>query len=211
MATPRGVVRGWAEYVLGKLGPKHPQAHGVQVIIEQIDHVTSTMRQLLDFARIKPAVVQAVALSAVVDMVLELLRLDSKRSHVSLLNEVPDTLPAVSADPDQLQQVIVNLVMNARDACAPGGRVIIRGRLDDASTAVGQRRLRIEVDDDGCGIPEESRNQVFDPFFTTKKRGAGTGLGLSVVAQIVRNHRGEIEVESAPARGTRVTLLWPAA
>jgi two-component system, NtrC family, sensor histidine kinase HydH len=105
----------------------------------------------------------------------------------------------------------VNLVMNACDACAPGGRVTIRGRLEDAPTSAGLRRVRIEVDDDGCGIPKENRNQVFDPFFTTKKRGAGSGLGLSIVAQIVRNHRGEIELESAPGRGTCVTLLWPIA
>ena len=71
-------------------------------------------------------------------------------------------------------------------------------------------RVRIVVEDDGCGIPEKSRDQVFDPFFTTKKRGQGTGLGLTVAAQIVRNHGGQIELDSNPGQGTRIALLWPA-
>jgi two-component system sensor histidine kinase HydH len=72
-------------------------------------------------------------------------------------------------------------------------------------------RLRIEVADNGCGIPAEHLHQVFDPFFTTKKRGQGTGLGLTVAAQIVRNHGGQIDLESEPGRGTRVLLRWPSA
>jgi signal transduction histidine kinase len=71
--------------------------------------------------------------------------------------------------------------------------------------------VTLTVQDDGCGIPPESLNQVFDPFFTTKKRGQGTGLGLTVVAHVVRNHGGRVELESEPGRGTRVTVLWPAA
>jgi signal transduction histidine kinase len=70
--------------------------------------------------------------------------------------------------------------------------------------------VRVTVRDDGCGIPPESLNRVFDPFFTTKKRGQGTGLGLTVVAQLVRNHGGRIELDSKPGQGTCVTLWWPA-
>jgi signal transduction histidine kinase len=73
------------------------------------------------------------------------------------------------------------------------------------------RNVRLGVEDDGRGIPAEQRAQVFDPFFTTKKRGQGTGLGLTITAQIVRNHGGTIELESEPGRGTKVTLLWPVA
>jgi two-component system, NtrC family, sensor histidine kinase HydH len=211
IGTPMGVVRGRAEYVLGKLGADHPQARGVQVIIEQIDHVTGTLRQLLDFARVKPAAVRSVAVAAAVRTVVELLRLEAQRRKVSTIHEVPETLPEVAADPDQLQQVLVNLVMNAYDACAPGGRVNIRARAEEVTAPAGLLRVRLEIVDDGCGIPEENRHQVFDPFFTTKKRGTGTGLGLAIAAQIVRNHGGEIELESEPGRGTCVTLLWPTA
>ena len=211
IGTPMGVVRGRAEYVLGKLGLDHSQTRGVQVIIEQIDHVTGTLRQLLDFARVKPAAVRPVAVAAAVRTVVELLRLEAQRRKVSTIYEVPDTLPEVAADPDQLQQVLVNLVMNAYDACAPGGRVTIRARVEEVTAPAGLTHVRLEIVDDGCGVPEENRHQVFDPFFTTKKRGTGTGLGLAIAAQIVRNHGGAIELESEPGRGTCVTLLWPTA
>jgi signal transduction histidine kinase len=89
--------------------------------------------------------------------------------------------------------------------------VTIRGRAEEVTAPAGLTRVRLEIVDDGCGIPEESRHQVFDPFFTTKKRGTGTGLGLAIAAQIVRNHGGEIELDSEPGRGTCVTLLWPTA
>jgi signal transduction histidine kinase len=71
--------------------------------------------------------------------------------------------------------------------------------------------IRIEIIDSGCGIPEELTHQVFDPFFTTKKRGKGTGLGLTIAAQIVRNHGGQIDLQSKVDHGTRVNILWPAA
>ncbi|RKH09556.1 sensor histidine kinase, partial [Corallococcus sp. CA053C] len=71
--------------------------------------------------------------------------------------------------------------------------------------------VALTVRDDGCGIPKERLNQVFDPFFTTKKRGQGTGLGLTMVAHVVRNHGGRVELESTPGQGTRVTVLWPVA
>jgi PAS domain S-box-containing protein len=211
IGTPLAVIRGRAECVLDRLGPDHTEAHGLRVLIGQIDHVTGIMRQLLDFARVKPAIVQPVAVSAIVRAVLELLRVETTRHGVSTFSEVSDALPDVAADPDQLQQVLVNLVMNACDACVPGGRVTVRARLGHAPEAGGSQRLRIEVVDDGCGIPAENQNQVFDPFFTTKKRGAGSGLGLSIVAQIARNHRAELDLESEPERGTCVTLRWPIA
>jgi signal transduction histidine kinase len=80
----------------------------------------------------------------------------------------------------------------------------------DGSAAGTWGLVSLTVRDDGCGIPRESLNQVFDPFFTTKKRGQGTGLGLTMVAHVVRNHGGRIELESEPGQGTCVTVLWPA-
>jgi signal transduction histidine kinase len=209
IGTPLGVVRGRAAYVVGKLGRDHPQAPGVQVIIDQIDHVAGTLRQLLDFARVKPAVVRSVSVALVGRTVLDLLELEAQHRHVALHLDVPDALPPVAADPDQLQQVLVNLVMNACDAHQASGQVTIRARTEDAAAPEHWRRVRIDVVDDGCGIPQENRHQVFDPFFTTKKPGRGTGLGLAIASQIVRNHGGEIDLESEPGCGTCVTVRWP--
>src|SRR5262249_22298200 len=111
---------------------------------------------------------------------------------------------AAAADPDQLEQVLVNLVMNACDACPPGGEVVARVR-------GGDERVLFEIQDDGCGIPPEILPHVTDPFFTTKKRGQGTGLGLTIAADIVRNHGGTLEIESQPGRGTTVRVSLPGA
>jgi signal transduction histidine kinase len=211
IGTPLGVVRGRAEYVLGKLGAAHPQAAGVGVIIEQIDRVSRTIRQLLDFSRLQPAAVRPVVLGPLLRDVSELLRLEAERRQVRLEWELPEGVPALAADPDQLQQVLVNLTLNACDACGAGGRVRLTAAAPDGASSGAWGLVSLTVQDDGCGIPPESLNQVFDPFFTTKKRGQGTGLGLTVVAHVVRNHGGRVELESEPGRGTCVTVLWPAA
>jgi signal transduction histidine kinase len=176
----------------------------MRVIIDEIDRVTRTIRQLLDFSRFKPALVRSCAVDPAVRAVVELLRFEADRRKVTLTVSIPGPVPPVAADPDQLQQVLVNLTMNACDAADAGGHVEIGAVVEGA-------RARLEVVDDGCGIPPEHRHQVFDPFFTTKKRGQGTGLGLAVTAQIVRNHGGEIELASEIGAGTRVTVHWPLA
>jgi two-component system sensor histidine kinase HydH len=110
----------------------------------------------------------------------------------------------LTADPDQLQQVLVNLLLNACDASAVGATVTL-----SAARAPGNL-VRIAVADQGAGISPENLNAVFEPFFTTKPRGEGTGLGLPIAAGIVRNHAGQIDVQSALGQGTTVTVLWPA-
>ncbi len=110
----------------------------------------------------------------------------------------------MTADSDQLQQVLVNLLLNACDASASGGRIQIEARAADAEM------VRIVIGDSGSGIAPEHLQAVFDPFFTTKPRGEGTGLGLPIAASIVRNHGGRIDLTSAPGTGTTATVLWPA-
>jgi signal transduction histidine kinase len=133
-----------------------------------------------------------------------LLAVEARSRKVSLGFEVAGPLLPVAADPEQLRQVLVNLALNALHACSPGGTVMLRARFDEDG-----RRAILEVADDGAGIPDDLRHRVFDPFFTTKKRGKGTGLGLTVASQIVRNHGGEIELDSTVGRGTRVLVRWP--
>ncbi len=206
IGTPLGVVRGRAEYLGGKLGADSPHAGGLKVMIEQIDRVSRTIRQLLDFARLQPPHARGVPANAALRSLDELLRLEAERRKMTLTVHAPDALPALAADPDQLQQVLVNLVMNALDACQAGATVKVSAEPD-----AGGRRVVLRVKDDGCGIPEERQNQIFDPFFTTKKRGQGTGLGLTIVQQIARNHGAELELSSRPGEGTEFTLYWPVA
>ncbi|AEI67775.1 two-component system sensor histidine kinase NtrB [Corallococcus macrosporus] len=208
IGTPLGVVRGRAEYVLGKLGKEHPQGPGVAVIIEQIDRVSRTLRQLLDFSRLQPTAVRPVPLNVIFRDVQELLRMEVARRGVRFEVTVPESLPPLAADPDQLEQVLVNLAINACHACGEGGQVTLSAALPESEP---WGLVALTVRDDGCGIPREHLNQVFDPFFTTKKRGQGTGLGLTMVAHVVRNHGGRLELESEEGRGTCVTVFWPVA
>src|SRR6185503_18070712 len=104
-----------------------------------------------------------------------------RKAKVQLELAAPATVAAVAGDPGQLEQVLVNLLMNAADACPEGGHV-------RASAALRGDRVAIEISDDGCGIAADHLPSVLDPFFTTKKRGQGTGLGLTIAADIVKNH-----------------------
>jgi len=202
IGSPLAVIRGRAEQVLRELG-QGPRAADLRVIIKHIDLISSTIRQLLDFSRRQPIVRQAVSFGVVVERARGLVawKLDARR--VTLTEEWPATLPPLSADPDQLQQVLVNLLLNACDASLPGATIKVAAR------AIGRTRLQIDIVDHGAGIAAEHLNAVFDPFFTTKERGEGTGLGLSIVASVVRNHGGEVRLDSTEGAGTTVTLFWP--
>jgi signal transduction histidine kinase len=205
IGTPLSVVRGRAELILGKLGRDHPQIAAVGVIISQIDYITRTIRQLLDFSRSQPGHQRAVQVRVAAEAVCELLRWEAERRKVTLTLDVPEPGLRVTADPDQLQQLLVNLVLNACDACRSGGVVQL------AAARAGDREVCLQVIDDGCGIDPAQREQVFDPFYTTKKRGHGTGLGLTIAARIARDHSARIELESVVGRGTRFSVYWPAA
>ncbi|MCA9673461.1 MAG: PAS domain-containing protein, partial [Myxococcales bacterium] len=206
IGTPLNVVRGRAELAEARLGPDHPQTPGQRIIIEQIDHVSRMLGQLLDFVRPRPSSMQPVAPGDALAQVVELVSAEADKRKVAVGLDVAADLPSLRADPGHLQQVLVNLTVNALDACDAGGHVTLRARPVDGGAAVV-----LEVEDDGVGIPAASRAQVFDPFFTTKKRGKGTGLGLWVVAQLVRGHDADIEVRSEAGAGTTFRITWPVA
>ncbi len=204
IGSPLAVIRGRAEQVLRAVGAG-PRADDLRVIIKHIDNISSTIRQVLDFSRRQPIERQAVSLEAIVERARALLEWKSEAKHMCIEVAVEEDLPPLAADPDQLQQVFVNLLLNACDASQEGDRVLVR------ACRTRDEQVQIEVVDRGCGIAPEHMNTVFDPFFTTKKRGEGTGLGLPIAASIVRNHGGQINLSSAPGKGTTATVLWPVA
>ena len=203
IGSPLAVIRGRAEQVLRDT-PAGPRADDLRVIIKHIDRISSTIRQLLDFSRRQPIASRAVPLAVAIERARELLQWKFEAKDLHLRVSLDDDLPMLAADPDQLQQVIVNLLLNACDASATNGEVAIRAR------ALPGEQVQLDITDRGHGIAPEHLHAVFDPFFSTKKRGEGTGLGLSIVASIVRNHAGEISLDSATGKGTTVTVRWPA-
>lgn len=204
VGTPLGIIRGRAEYAAGKLGTDHPQTAGLRVIVEQIDRIVRTIRELLDFSRPKSVASGRCDVHGPIAKVVDLLRYETERRHITVGVVDPDVLDII-ADPDQLQQVLVNLIMNAVDATSDRGHIAVSAGRDPRDPAF----IRIRVADSGHGIPAENLHSVFDPFFTTKKRGHGTGL--AIVDQIVRDHRGRLSIDSEPGRGTVVDVFIPGA
>jgi signal transduction histidine kinase len=176
----------------------------VGAIVRQIDHISSTIRQVLDFSRSQAVEVQRVRPAAALKAVTDLLDHRFQQQALAVTTSVAPEVPDMAADPNQLQQVLVNLLLNACDACQSGGAIRVA-----VAPAEDPSFVEWTLRDDGGGVAQEHLLAVFDPFFTTKKRGEGTGLGLSVAAGIVRNHGGEITLASAAGEGTTVTILWP--
>ncbi|MBI2999369.1 MAG: hypothetical protein HYY46_13130, partial [Deltaproteobacteria bacterium] len=166
------------------------------------------------FARRNEPTFRAVDISALLANVQSLLQHESEEKVVKVELALANSIPAIQADPDLLQQVFFNLYQNSLQAMDQGGTIKIRaevdGKEDPASVKASEARLlRITFEDTGRGIPAEHIERVFDPFFTTKDIGQGTGLGLSVAYGIVKDHGGDIQVESEPGHFTRFVIRLP--
>lgn len=205
VGTPLGIIRARAEILLDEFARSNGKP-ALEAIVAQIDRISSTIRQVLDFSRAQPVEVRAVDGGAAVRSTLELIDHRFRQQELDVQLDLPLDLPLLAADPNQFQQVLINLLLNACDACDKGGTISIAARRGD-----DKNRIIWEITDNGSGIPADQLLAVFDPFFTTKKRGEGTGLGLPVAASIVRNHGGEIALSSVEGQGTTVTVSWPTA
>jgi signal transduction histidine kinase len=201
LGTPLAIIRGRAEILEEKT--RWPE---IRTILEQSDHISSTLRQVLDFSREQSVELRPTDVLADFQSAFALLDFRLRQKRIQHRTEPSEGSFVIAADPDQFQQVLANLILNACDACAPGGTIVLRASVD----AKEPGQVRIDVIDDGCGIPETKLDAVFDPFFTTKPKGEGTGLGLPVAAGIVRNHQGKISIASREGNGTTVTVFWPA-
>jgi signal transduction histidine kinase len=206
VGTPLNIISGRAEFVLQTLPPEDRRREDLAVMIGQIDRISGIIRSLLDVVRPAKPEIQPTSLPAVIERLLPLLRHTARRRGLTLDASVPDDVPPVLADPNQLQQVLINLVMNAVEATPAGGRVHVTVRQRVAAADSG---VEVAVADTGPGIPPEILPRVFEPFFTTKPPGQGTGLGLAICRDIVREHGGDIRLESGPQAGTTVTIWLP--
>lgn len=190
-------------------------AHEIQ---EAADRAMSLARRLLTFTQQQQRHDRPLDLNQLVgDFTRMLKRLLGE--HVQLELQLAGTLPSIVADSSMLEQVLLNLAVNARDAMPSGGRLTVatdESELDETATRALEhgragRFVRLRVRDTGVGMSEEVRERVFEPFFTTKPRGQGTGLGLATVYGIVQQHQGFLEVQSSPGQGTTFEVYLPAA
>jgi signal transduction histidine kinase len=182
----------------------------LEVIVEQSERAAALVRQILDFSRQSAPSLETVDVAQLLEQTIGLLERTLPES-IRIEMTTGEGPFLVSADPNQLTQVLTNLAVNARDAMPLGGALRFRLSLErrDAVGAGARQWVVLTVEDTGEGMPPEVRDRIFDPFFTTKEPGRGTGLGLSQTYGIVTGHQGHITVESRPGQGTTFTLSLP--
>jgi nitrogen-specific signal transduction histidine kinase/CheY-like chemotaxis protein len=211
------VINGYAQMILSGLKAEDPLREGAQEIISAGNRAVALTRQLLAFGRKQVIRPRAVNLDRLLtDLEKILLRL--VREDIEVKRNLEPELWSVKADPDQVEQVIMNLVVNARDAMPKGG-VLTIGTLN---VELGEQEVKgfldlkpgryvsLTVDDTGTGMTAETKRRLFEPFFTTKPLGEGTGLGLSMVYGIVKQHGGDVSFYSELGLGSTFKIYWPA-
>ena len=210
------VVSGYTEVLLDQLTPGHPLHVKAAAIQQASDRATTLTRQLLAFSRKQLLELKVVDVNSIVEDMERLLR-PLIGENVELVTNLSPSVGCTRADAGQLEQVIMNLVVNAKDAMPSGGKISIRTAsviLDDSyrpeNTFIKQGPyIRISVSDTGHGMDGETQARIFEPFFTTKEKGKGTGLGLSTVYGIIKQSGGYVFVQSEVGRGTVFTIYFP--
>jgi two-component system NtrC family sensor kinase len=201
--NPLGTILLYSDILLKELGPDSPYRADLEVIVNETKRCKGIVAALLEFARQNQVVAQPMDLNALIRNVVEMSRKQYESRSIQIQLDLDQELPIIQADQNQLQQVIVNLIENARDALPSGGTVSIRTR----NGPIGM--VTLEVSDNGMGIAPENLSKLFTPFFTTKPIGIGTGLGLAIIYGIIKLHRGQINVRSELEKGTTFTINLP--
>ena len=204
----------FAHLVRANLPEGSAAAEDMDIIIRETKRCAGIIRRLLDFAREKTPEVTRGDLNAVVRETIQFVEHQAGFQNVEFALELDPQLPAIWMDPNQIKQVIMNLVVNARDAMNERGRLFVRSRRLPTlfSPGVGRRAVpavELTFTDSGCGIPEADLPKIFDPFFTSKEPGKGVGLGLSVGYSIIKAHDGTVDVESEIGHGTTFRIVLP--
>jgi two-component system NtrC family sensor kinase len=192
----------FSQLLMEQFPPDSSEYHDLQVIRQETIRCRNIVRGLLEFARQSVPAKSPVRIPGLLDEVLRMVSNQESFQNIRIETRLDPDVPEVMADRDQLKQVFFNVILNASDAMPDGGRLIIEtSRNPERST------VSIRFSDTGSGIDPEHLDKLFDPFFTTKQMG--TGLGLAVSYGIVKAHRGSIEVESTPGKGTVLTITLP--
>ncbi len=198
--NPLSALRGLVQFLAKGQEPGSKQAEYALVAVEEVDRLERVVSGLLEYTRPRPPRLFPLDVGESLKSTLELMRDDPRAQGLDLRVKVQEDLPAATADPDQIRQVLVNLVVNSLEALNGRGSLILSARL-------GKGEVVVEVADDGPGLPEGTAEQVFDPFFSTRERGSG--LGLAIARRIVLAHGGRIKAANRPEGGAVFTFTLP--
>jgi two-component system NtrC family sensor kinase len=202
--TPLAVISNYIQMLAKQIPADDPRQKTIERIVKQTFRASEIVNNLLNFSRTGAAEFIEVDLNHVLEETLTLVQHPFKTAQVKVVKNYTEQLPTVLGSITRLQQVFLNLFMNARDAMPSGGMLEVRTGAQNGS-------VEVEVTDTGQGIPPEHLHRIFDPFFTTKATGRGTGLGLSVSYGIIKEHAGKVDVRSTPGKGTSFRLEFPVA
>jgi two-component system NtrC family sensor kinase len=176
----------------------------IQRIVTQANRCRDIIRGLLDFSRQHKPDTTISNINSLMKECVKLVEKQASFQNIKIVEQYQGDLPTIILDPSQMQQVFLNMIINAAEAMEEGGELRIRSRLDSINNLIA-----IEISDTGHGIPEKLLNKLFDPFFTTKEVGHGTGLGLAISYGIIKEHKGWINVESTVGKGSTFTIGLP--
>jgi len=211
--NPINGIMNYAQLIQDRLEPGSPLAEYTSEILHETQRVADIVRNLLTFARNDKESHSPARIEDIIEGTLSLIRTVIRHDQITLQVNVPGDLPDLECRSQQIQQVLMNLMTNSRDALNeryagydPDKVLNVEARLFEKR---GRRWIRVTVEDHGTGIPPEVRERMFDPFFTTKPRDQGTGLGLAISHGIVKEHQGEMVVETEPGRFTRMHVDLP--
>ncbi|MDH4281214.1 MAG: ATP-binding protein [Myxococcales bacterium] len=207
ITNPLTSISVYGEYLMNKLtrsGAEESDLKRVERILRSSDRIMSFTRNLLTYARPSKEEAQPIELNGIIEEAVGFCEHILREAGVTVVRNYGANLPKVNAVPGQLHQVFVNLITNACNAAPETG-----GRISLSTGLQGHDRIRVEIEDNGVGIPAAELDRVFEPFFSTRRKGTGTGLGLSIVKNIMEIHRGVIQVESELGRGTTVLVTLP--
>jgi len=205
--NPLATILSWAERLSERPALEPSLRRGLETILSESERAARIVRNLLTFARKRQTTRAMVDVNQVVRATLALRAYEQRVSNITVIDALAAGLPQVFADGHQVQQVLLNLVINAEQAMlSTNGRGILVVRSWHDAT---RETVILEINDDGPGIPDEVQPKIFDPFFTTKEVGQGTGLGLTVAYAIVQEHGGRIRLESRPSGGTSFYVELP--
>lgn len=215
VGTPLNIISGNAEYLLEVIEDKKVDAREeLQVIIQQTERITRLIQQLLDFSRPhRDMEKRPLLINDLIKQVTDLIGLQASKDGIEISTALQADIPPIVGSAELLQQVFLNISLNAFHSMSGGGRLIIitQGGSRDPGMDAEPEWIEAIFRDTGEGISEENLKKVFDPFFSTKPSGMGTGLGLYVSYQIISNHGGDIQVESEAGKGTTVKVILPTA
>ncbi|HWP45591.1 MAG TPA: ATP-binding protein [Candidatus Limnocylindrales bacterium] len=202
---PLMVIRGYTQILLSNHQNDPELKDSLKRIEGQTTRMMKIIQHLRDFSRGSTGMKEPLSINQIIENAFTLLNQQLKAHNIEVIKELAQDLPQIKADANQLEQVIINLIVNARDALDQKGG----GEIKVVSRFKKPDKVEVLVSDTGIGMPPHIKNHIFEPFFTTKEAGKGTGLGLNISQRIIKDHGGDISVTSTEGKGTTFVLTFP--